>query len=145
MQILDLNSVGLRIRQVRGNLSQSDFATRLGLERKSISRYESGERSPDATFFFYLLIEFKVDPIWLLTGSGEQPELSPDEQELLMHFRVASLSLKSAALAALTAGNKTAKSYDNNQIVHGDVGQSISGDATFDAPLNISIRGHGNK
>ncbi|WP_071998242.1 MULTISPECIES: helix-turn-helix domain-containing protein [unclassified Serratia (in: enterobacteria)] len=104
MKSLDLAAIGLRVRSVRGNLSQTEFAKRLGIERKSVSRYESGERAPDALVILRLLSEFNIEPTWLLTGDGNIPELSSDEQELLGSFRAAPLAVKAAALAALQAG-----------------------------------------
>lgn len=41
--------LGERIRQVRGGMSQVDFAKQLGIGRTTLIRYESGERVPDAS------------------------------------------------------------------------------------------------
>ncbi len=40
--------MGERIRQVRADMSQVDFAKRLGIGRTTLIRYEAGERTPDA-------------------------------------------------------------------------------------------------
>ena len=50
------------------------------------------------------MAKFNIDPNWLLAGEGLAPELSSDEQELLVLFRTAPLTIKAAALGALTAG-----------------------------------------
>ncbi|HWV09732.1 MAG TPA: helix-turn-helix transcriptional regulator [Pseudomonas sp.] len=101
---IDLPALGERIREVRGGLTQSQFAERLGLERKTVSRYEAGERAPDALALVQLMSEFGVDLAWLLTGDGEGLRLTADERELLALFRSASLGVKAAAIGALQAG-----------------------------------------
>ena len=101
---LDISLVGERLKKIRGNLSQTAFAKALGVDRQSIARYESGDRVIDANFIFNLMAKFNTDPNWLLTGQGIAPELSSDEQELLVLFRTAPLTIKAAALGALTAG-----------------------------------------
>ncbi|MAL00850.1 MAG: transcriptional regulator [Alcaligenaceae bacterium] len=126
MEDLDLASVGSRIRALRGNLTQAIFSERLGLERKTIGRYESGERAPDALALLRLMGEFGADPAWVLTGKGERPSLTEDEQELLTLFRAASLTGKAAAIGALQG---VASSVSGNQakkvVVQG--GQRIAG------------------
>lgn len=101
---LDISLVGERLKKIRGNLSQTAFAKALGVDRQSIARYESGDRVIDANFIFNLMAKFNIDPNWLLAGEGLAPELSSDEQELLVLFRTAPLTIKAAALGALTAG-----------------------------------------
>lgn len=98
---LDAEAIGLRLRQVRGNFTQAAFAEQLGLERKTVNRYESGERAPDALALLRLMQQFGVDPGWLLTGEGHAPSHSDDEQELLTLFKSATLAAKMAAVGAL--------------------------------------------
>ena len=38
----------LRVARVRSGLSQAELAVRVGVGQQAISRYETGERSPDA-------------------------------------------------------------------------------------------------
>lgn len=104
MNELDLAQVGERIRQLRGALTQAAFAERLGLERKSVGRYEAGDRAPDALALLRLMAEFGADPAWVLTGGGAGPSISPDERELLALFRAAPLAVKAAAIGALQGG-----------------------------------------
>jgi SOS-response transcriptional repressor LexA len=63
--------LGGRIRAVRGDLSQQEFADRLGTSAQTIGRYERDERSPDAAFVRALMDRFGIDPRWLVTGEGE--------------------------------------------------------------------------
>ena len=66
-----LLGLGGRIRAVRGDLSQPEFADRLGTSAQTIGRYERDERSPDAAFVRALMDRFGIDPRWLVTGEGE--------------------------------------------------------------------------
>jgi len=104
MDELDLAQVGERVRSLRGGLTQAAFAERLGLERKSVGRYEAGERAPDAVALLRLMMEFGADPAWVLTGRGASPSISSDERELLALFRAAPLTVKAAAIGALQGG-----------------------------------------
>lgn len=99
----DLNSVeiGRRLKEVRGKLTQADFADQLGIARQSIRRYEMGERLPDALTLFRIMSKFGADPAWILTGEGAEPALSEDERQLLTLFRSATLTGKMAAVGAL--------------------------------------------
>ncbi|EXI92094.1 MAG: putative PBSX repressor [Candidatus Accumulibacter sp. BA-94] len=88
MSDLDRVEIGGRIRQVRGDMTQKDFADRLGIGRTSVVRYEAGERSPDAEFIARAHAVLGIDPIWLLTGAGVgAPALTPEEYALLDNFR----------------------------------------------------------
>ena len=97
---VDLHEIGARIRDVRGNLTQAAFAQKLGIERKTVGRYESGDRAPDAVALLRLMAEFGADPAWVLTGRGAGLELSDDERELLSLYRSAPLAGKMAAVGA---------------------------------------------
>ncbi len=80
--------LGERITQLRGELSQKAFADKLNVSRNTLSRYENGDRTPDAEFLQKLIEEFRVDANWLLLGAGEPPQ-EEDRREamLLSHFR----------------------------------------------------------
>lgn len=98
---VNLAEVGIRIAGLRGNLSQADFADRLGVDRKTVGTWERGERLLDTKALLGIWAEFDVDPAWLLTGKGFEPTASSDERELLALFRSASLTSKAAAIGAL--------------------------------------------
>jgi len=65
------STLGERLRQVRSQLSQDEFATRLGVHKNTIGKYERGERQPEAEILSRLRSELGVDVNWLLTGEGE--------------------------------------------------------------------------
>lgn len=136
---LDISLVGERLKKIRGNLSQTAFAKALGVDRQSIARYESGDRVIDANFIFNLMAKFNTDPNWLLTGQGIAPELSSDEQELLVLFRTAPLTIKAAALGALTAGTAQ-QSNNTNQIINGKVVGQVSSQNIYNNIDNIKVK-----
>ena len=136
---LDISLVGERLKKIRGNLSQTAFAKALGVDRQSIARYESGDRIFDANFIFNLMAKFNTDTNWLLTGKGIAPELSSDEQELLVLFRTSPLTIKAAALGALTAG--TAHQTNNTkQIINGKVVGQVSSQNIYNNFDNIKVK-----
>lgn len=114
LEELDRSGIGARIKELRGDLTQKEFADRLEVGRTSIVRYEAGERTPDAEFIARVYAVFKADPIWLLTGIGQKPcepaALAPDEKILLENFRRASEEGKSIIQGAGDAAvNRRAK------------------------------------
>lgn len=113
MPDLNQQEIGARIREVRGAMTQKDFADKLGVGRTSVVRYEAGERMPDAVFIAKANLVMGIDPIWLLTGQrgapAQAPPLAPDEAALLDNYRhsppegQAALKTTSAALAQCPA------------------------------------------
>jgi len=81
-------TLGDRLRQVRGDLSQVAFAERLGVDKNSVGRYERDERQPDADYLRRIHLEFVVSVDWLLTGEGD------------MHPTEGTLAQQSQAVAA---------------------------------------------
>lgn len=62
-----------RIKQIRKtlNLTQDEFAEKVGLARNSIASYESGRRTPNDAIIKLICREFNVDYFWLTEGIGE--------------------------------------------------------------------------
>lgn len=82
--------IGLRVKELRGKLTQQEFANLLGVGRVSIARYETGERTPDAEFLFKAQQVLGADIVYLLTGIRSMPvteQLSPREAALLDNYR----------------------------------------------------------
>ena len=65
---VDLKAVGLRIRQLRGQTSQEEFAKELGISQAQLSKYELAQTAPPLGVLITLreLRGMSVD--WLLTG-----------------------------------------------------------------------------
>lgn len=82
-------SLGDRIRQLRGDVSQTDFARKYGLSKNTLWGYENGASDPKASFVMNLIADFGIDANWLLFGKGEAPvpTLTPREAALLDNYR----------------------------------------------------------
>jgi transcriptional regulator with XRE-family HTH domain len=82
-------SIGGRIRAVRGGIPQDEFAKKYGLNRNTLGRYEKGTNDPSASFLKALIEDLGLDANWLLFGVGElpKPELTSVEAALLDNFR----------------------------------------------------------
>lgn len=52
-------------------LTQAQFAQNLKLTSQSISLYEKGQRELPIVIFQQIVEEFRINPLWLLTGTGE--------------------------------------------------------------------------
>ena len=79
------------------NLSQKDFADKIGLSENFVWMIEKGSRAPSDRTIADICREFGVDRIWLETGSGE-PFRPVDRDEQI-----------AAVLGRAIAGNDTAR------------------------------------
>ncbi|WP_051749225.1 helix-turn-helix domain-containing protein [Nevskia soli] len=79
--------VGERLKAVRekARLLQPEFAQRLGLAPRTYQNYEIGERTISAEAIKALYEMFSVDPVWLLSGPGNDPRSikTPTKPDLL--------------------------------------------------------------
>lgn len=134
MNELETNEIGARIKKIRGQLTQKEFADLLGVGRTSVVRYESGERTPDAEFLVKLNVIYKVQPLWLLTGQGADiagEKLTPAESILLNNYRhclpegkAALMTTSAAFVAGSVAPSKKTKQIEGSiQNFHGRVDQ----------------------
>ena len=84
--------VGERLKVVRekARLLQPEFAQRLGLAPRTYQNYEIGERTISAEAIKALYEMFGVDPVWLLSGPGNDPRSikTPTRPELLAEIIV---------------------------------------------------------
>lgn len=62
-----------RIKQIRknANLTQDEFATKVGSKRNTIANYELGRSEPSSAIFSIICREFGVSEEWLRSGEGE--------------------------------------------------------------------------
>jgi transcriptional regulator with XRE-family HTH domain len=66
----DLKVVGRRLRQLRGfDVTQADFARKLGISRSQLSKYERGVAAPPADVLIRLKEMLRISLDWLLTGN----------------------------------------------------------------------------
>lgn len=116
-------SVGYRIKVVRGNLGVGEFADALGVNRKTVSRWEADEVLPDGLSLLALKRCFDCDPGWLLTGDGMKPLLDSSEQVLLENFRRCNPTAKmnliqtSALLAAGLSDSNPAEKKQKARVI----------------------------
>ena len=64
-------TLGNRIKYVRGDLRQDEFAEILGAKRNTVSAWECNLIKPGATYLLRVYEEFNVNINWLLSGEGE--------------------------------------------------------------------------
>lgn len=62
-----------RIKRIRKmlDLTQQEFADRIGIKRNTIANYESGRNEPVDSVISLICREYGVNEIWLRTGDGE--------------------------------------------------------------------------
>jgi transcriptional regulator with XRE-family HTH domain len=70
--VSDMRSLGRRIRQLRGfDVTQEEFARKLGISQSQLSKYERGKVAPPADVLIRIKEQFRVSIDWLLTGEPE--------------------------------------------------------------------------
>ena len=71
----DWLAVGRRIRELRGfDLTQQEFARRVGITQGHLSALERGEKEPGAAVLLAISREFGRSVDWLLTGQPPKKE-----------------------------------------------------------------------
>ena len=62
-----------RIRKLRRllDLTQQEFADRIGMKRNTVANYETNRNEPSASVITLICREFQVNEEWLRTGGGE--------------------------------------------------------------------------
>jgi transcriptional regulator with XRE-family HTH domain len=70
---IDLRAIGRRIRELRGfEMTQADFAHRIGVSQGYLSALENGEKEPGAAVLLAITKEFGKSVDWLLTGEKQR-------------------------------------------------------------------------
>lgn len=72
-------SLAERIKQLRGTLTQKEFAAKVGINMNTLRAYEKGRTSPPADAIVRMCTNFDVSADWLLLGRAEKK--SPFEHE----------------------------------------------------------------
>lgn len=73
--------IGGRIQQIRGAMTQAEFARELGLHTNTLARYERNERTPDTDFLRVLFRTRQVEPKWVVFGVGPMKQVEPHASE----------------------------------------------------------------
>ena len=71
---MNLHEIGARIHHLRVevlNLSQREFAQRMGITQGNLPCLEKGQSLPSCFFIWCLHMTFRVNLHWLMTGQGE--------------------------------------------------------------------------
>lgn len=82
---IDENVVrGKRLVSIRESLhlTQTEFAEKLGLSPRAYQNYERGEREIPIQLVQSLHDVFKIDPLWVLSGTDEKPALAKDRNNV---------------------------------------------------------------
>lgn len=74
--------IGDRIRKIRRDLdlTQTEFAARIGSAQNTITGYESGRRIPSSQVVSLICREFNVNEEWLRNGTGEMFIEAPEDE-----------------------------------------------------------------
>ena len=104
----EVNTTNTRIRKLRKalDLTQVEFARRIGTTQNSVANYETGHRNPSSSVVNNICKEFHVSETWLRTGEGEMfLELSRSDEiaafvESVLHDE--SADFKRRLIAALS-------------------------------------------
>jgi transcriptional regulator with XRE-family HTH domain len=65
----DLTAIGLRIREIRGEIFQEELAKYLGISQGQLSKLERGKLAPTAEVLVRLVERFGKTSDWILKGS----------------------------------------------------------------------------
>ena len=71
-----MNAFPDKLKALRGNMKQAEFARKIGIAQNSYNRYESGERVPDITVLSQLASRLRVSTDWLL-GLADDSNTTP--------------------------------------------------------------------
>jgi transcriptional regulator with XRE-family HTH domain len=75
---IDLKAIGRRIRELRGfDMTQAEFARRVGVVQSHLSGLERGEKEPCAAVLVAISREFAVSVDWLLKGEKATRKMVP--------------------------------------------------------------------
>ena len=91
-----------RIRKLRKalDLTQQEFANKIGIKRNSYANYETGRNTPIDAIIVSICREFNVNEEWLRTGTGDMFVKIPEED---MYSRAAASILKDDDALAIEA------------------------------------------
>ena len=117
----------------RFSLSQTEMAELVGLSLRAYQNYERGEREVPVALVHALYAEFRVNPVWLLTGSGsmimseEQPTRM--DQKLLDRVVDAVEKFQAGLDKALSVEHKSrliGLLYEKSQLLSEVAGEKLS-------------------
>ena len=104
-----------RIKSLRKtlDLTQQEFADKIGLKRNSVASYEIGRNYPMDTVIKSICREFNVNEEWLRTGEGEMFEELTEQQKILKYTALLLKDKDSAIANAIQTLIVTYEQLDN--------------------------------
>ena len=71
-----------RLKELRKklNLTQQEFADKIGVKRNTVATYEMGRSEPSGSAISLICKEFNVNEEWLRTGKGEMFNATGDDE-----------------------------------------------------------------
>lgn len=88
----EVNTTNTRIKKLRKtlDLTQQEFADRLGMKQNTIATYEMGRSTPANPTVVAICREFHVNEEWLRTGNGEMFQPPPRDalDELIAEYKL---------------------------------------------------------
>lgn len=103
-----MKTIAKRIKEIRGTMTQKEFATRLGITPQAVINYEVHNRRPKGSVIQALCNVFGVNEAWLVDGEG------PKHKEDLR--RVTGLQELHFMQPIENTGVDTTKTYDASQV-----------------------------
>jgi transcriptional regulator with XRE-family HTH domain len=70
VKLADLEVIGYRIRELRGEMLQEELAAYLGISQGQLSKIERGKLGPTAEVLLRLAEKFGKSTDWMLTGKN---------------------------------------------------------------------------
>lgn len=143
----NLQQIGERLRgeRARLGLSQVAFSDACGVNRGTLATWEKGEQTPTAAVLA-VMAGLGIDVLYIVTGRSAPQggaSLSPQEVALLDGYAQADEVGRAAmqAVADLAKRTSATTKSGNAVTIGGDVGQSVAGDQTANAPMTFSVGG----
>ena len=121
-----------RIKKVRRelDLTQQEFADRLGVKRGAIANYEVGRNEPVDSIIALICREFHVNEEWLRYGTGDMFSSEPEDE---LHALTKKYGL-TAADRTLIEKFLTLKAESRNAVIHfiEDVAAALNSDGMYE-------------
>lgn len=109
-----METLGDRIKIIRGETSQTQFSSSLGITQTKLSRYERNTTPPEIDFLVRLSRQYAVSLDWLLLGNGCSESSRPsDGDDANMQTELAA---ERAERRELTAENR--KLYREKEVLY---------------------------
>ena len=104
-----------RLKKLRRTLelTQQEFADKIGSKRSTIAKYETGSNIPSAAVISLVCKEFDVNEDWLKTGDGEMFEELTDQEKTMKYIAKLVKDKDSVVANAITAVAITYEQLDD--------------------------------